>query len=346
MRLNLATTARVPYGVRRADGEYVSARDVPNGLKSNCDCPACGRPLVAKQGGRKAWHFAHHRDAPGGCYETALHQLAKESVLSLQGQRGALNLAHGEARAWIERAFPEFLLSEVGRRPDLFVDARFYSPRWTFLKREWCALEIAVANPKDAAYASDMSKAGIPAYELRLGWRELDERMASMPAGTAVAAAMTSIVQAGKFVPLWLPPYTEVRWNICGCPRHRYYGAARGYADLEKRVAPYSDWSPGQVRADLNDFCPKCFRQHPPRTALYYPSVAPPDFSLDDLLDCAARALKERDEVQATEYLAQAAEREPDHPRVAAGYSALLKYQASPVAIPATKRAGMPSPRF
>jgi hypothetical protein len=33
--------------------------DVPRGAACACFCPACGSPLVAKQGGEHTWHFAH-----------------------------------------------------------------------------------------------------------------------------------------------------------------------------------------------------------------------------------------------------------------------------------------------
>jgi len=61
------------------DGELVSVDDVENGLACRCFCPACGAPLVAKQGPETVSHFAHHVDT--NCkagFETILHRIAKE----------------------------------------------------------------------------------------------------------------------------------------------------------------------------------------------------------------------------------------------------------------------------
>ena len=54
-------------------------RDVPKGLDCDCKCPACGCKLVARQGDKLAWHFAHHNsDECPYARETALHCLAKQ----------------------------------------------------------------------------------------------------------------------------------------------------------------------------------------------------------------------------------------------------------------------------
>lgn len=61
------------------DGKLVSVDEVENGLACRCICPACGAPLVAKQGPDTASHFAHHVDT--GCkagFETILHRTAKK----------------------------------------------------------------------------------------------------------------------------------------------------------------------------------------------------------------------------------------------------------------------------
>lgn len=59
----------------------VSIHDVPKGLACNCTCLGCGRPMVARQGGELAHHFAHHSVAGLTCTsagETALHKFAKQ----------------------------------------------------------------------------------------------------------------------------------------------------------------------------------------------------------------------------------------------------------------------------
>lgn len=63
------------------DGELVSINDVKNGLKCGCVCPACGAKLIARQGQKVAYHFAHYKavDCEHG-KETALHLLGKKVI--------------------------------------------------------------------------------------------------------------------------------------------------------------------------------------------------------------------------------------------------------------------------
>jgi len=50
-------------------GRIVHIATVNRGLECGCACPACSESLVAKQGDKKAWHFAH---ASGGACRDAL----------------------------------------------------------------------------------------------------------------------------------------------------------------------------------------------------------------------------------------------------------------------------------
>lgn len=64
------------------DRKLVHVNDVMRGKACSCTCPECGEPLIARQGGRMAWHFAHVSGAK--CVtapETALHMMAKRFVL-------------------------------------------------------------------------------------------------------------------------------------------------------------------------------------------------------------------------------------------------------------------------
>ena len=65
------------YGLRGDTLLHVS--DVPRGVRCNCVCVKCGKPLVAKKGRRRKHHFAHQSKTNcEGSAETALHILAKE----------------------------------------------------------------------------------------------------------------------------------------------------------------------------------------------------------------------------------------------------------------------------
>lgn len=60
------------------DGERADVKGVANGLQCRCRCYDCGQPVLAKQGPKVRWHFAHH--APTNCRptpESELHFFAK-----------------------------------------------------------------------------------------------------------------------------------------------------------------------------------------------------------------------------------------------------------------------------
>ncbi|MBL0423448.1 hypothetical protein JI739_24155 [Ramlibacter sp. AW1] len=71
---------RLPFAVNEHN-QLVGIREVERGLRCNCHCPGCGAKLVAKQGDRNAWHFAHYEaDACLAGYESALHLAIKSIV--------------------------------------------------------------------------------------------------------------------------------------------------------------------------------------------------------------------------------------------------------------------------
>lgn len=60
------------------DGLRADIKDVANGLQCRCVCFECGQPVLAKQGTKRRWYFAHH--APTNCRptpESELHFFAK-----------------------------------------------------------------------------------------------------------------------------------------------------------------------------------------------------------------------------------------------------------------------------
>lgn len=61
------------------DGKCVSIEEVESGLKCGCSCSACGKPLIARKGGKRTHHFAHYQgDTCEYGYETSLHLMAKD----------------------------------------------------------------------------------------------------------------------------------------------------------------------------------------------------------------------------------------------------------------------------
>jgi len=81
----MVTTLLVPFGM--SDGTLFEPLQVPNGKACGCVCPACQRPLIARQN-HATPHFAH---APGEycakAFETAVHLAAKQLIADRQALR-------------------------------------------------------------------------------------------------------------------------------------------------------------------------------------------------------------------------------------------------------------------
>lgn len=73
-----------PYGLR--DGKVISVENLnpetEYGLKCNCICPSCSKPLIARIKGKvREKHFAHQGGSDcGKAYESAVHRLVKEVI--------------------------------------------------------------------------------------------------------------------------------------------------------------------------------------------------------------------------------------------------------------------------
>ena len=79
---------KIPYALNK-DGVLVHVDSVSNGNSCGCICPACKKPLQARNAGLiKRHHFAHQSgvECPTA-YETVMHLLAKEKNTSNQKKR-------------------------------------------------------------------------------------------------------------------------------------------------------------------------------------------------------------------------------------------------------------------
>jgi hypothetical protein len=71
----------LPFATRITDSNLVSPDEVPRGAECNCLCPGCDRPVIARQGTEREWHFAHAKG--GNClqgYEVSVHEIAKQMI--------------------------------------------------------------------------------------------------------------------------------------------------------------------------------------------------------------------------------------------------------------------------
>lgn len=75
---------KIPFGLRIHDQRMVDLTEVANGKRCGCRCPdpKCGEELIAKQGPKQVWHFAHKSGAAcTGGYESAVHRMAKQMIM-------------------------------------------------------------------------------------------------------------------------------------------------------------------------------------------------------------------------------------------------------------------------
>ena len=99
----------LPFAKRNGTGELVSPEQVSRGLSCDCSCPGCGRPVLAKQGTEKVWHFAHEKASHcSNGYEVSVHELAKQL---LRDQKRLLIPAL-KAKAEARDAFGQLLTEE------------------------------------------------------------------------------------------------------------------------------------------------------------------------------------------------------------------------------------------
>lgn len=53
------TESLIPFGLDIESEELIDVVNVKRWNACGCICPSCKTPLVARQGHKKAWHFAH-----------------------------------------------------------------------------------------------------------------------------------------------------------------------------------------------------------------------------------------------------------------------------------------------
>lgn len=79
--------AKIPFAVKKSDGEIVSIDDVQNGLACDCVCPACFADLVGRKGEARLHHFAHYRKSQDLCKYAAETSIRLMLLAELTHQR-------------------------------------------------------------------------------------------------------------------------------------------------------------------------------------------------------------------------------------------------------------------
>lgn len=77
------------------DGHPVNIKDAAKG--KSYTCVNCGKPLIAKQGKVREWHFAHKTNTSNCSFETYLHKLAKYFIREMFNEKQSLVATFGKA---------------------------------------------------------------------------------------------------------------------------------------------------------------------------------------------------------------------------------------------------------
>lgn len=140
--------------------EIVEVKDVKNGKACNCHCIVCNFPLIARQGNKRSWHFAH--DTSQGevdCVwsgETELHLRVKEYLSKAKHLKLPIGIHQPTMeKIDIDEALVEMRFDPTRRIPDVTLYSR----------GEKVLIEIAVTNPCKPDKINDLKKNNSNAIE-------------------------------------------------------------------------------------------------------------------------------------------------------------------------------------
>ena len=149
------------------NNELVSIYDVSNGLECGCICPECGATLIARQGSKRTYHFAHYKaDECEKSIETALHLFGKKVIYRTKRlfvpAIPSVEKSIGKVTEYDEAIEEQNIDSKV--RPDVLLKA---------IMDLWGAgltlnVEIKVSHAVDEAKRYKLFELGIPTVEIDL----------------------------------------------------------------------------------------------------------------------------------------------------------------------------------
>ena len=173
----------MPFG--RREWRLWSPKEVEKGAKCGCVCPACGAPLIARNGPDVRPHFAHYRtEARPDCFETALHLAAKQWLLE-------------HRQLWLPSLVGHLWVSSVRRRgiqvrhtlhesrlqdfADVQLEATLEDVRPDAIgvtaDGQHVLIEIWVTHQVDSTKLDKLRRLGLPVVEVSLGDQEATAAM-------------------------------------------------------------------------------------------------------------------------------------------------------------------------
>lgn len=175
----------VPFGID-SGGVLRTAYEVPRGSLCACNCPGCGAALLARQGEKLVWHFAHAAGSAAAgprCGETAIHKAGKAVLSASVGkvlfvpsvQSHNIGPLRGQFKCRLICCPTEVSLPIIGRQVDAFAEVEFYRRSWpergilaATTPPQRLIVEIAVTNPKALDYSESLIGAKLSAVEITL----------------------------------------------------------------------------------------------------------------------------------------------------------------------------------
>ena len=205
----------IPFGID-ATGKWQTADAVDRGLACECNCPGCGKSLIAKKGDVRINHFAHASNMRDGtkCAETAVHMYAKSVLAESTGkvlhlpshlpypyryQEWGRRIVHdsyeyeptgtSQYLATIVTTDIEHPLDDSNRRVDALVTLRAFKKATDGSKRHeqirerdsQIIVEIAVTNPKDGEYITEIRAGKVSALEITVNRDDVFTEIAKQP---------------------------------------------------------------------------------------------------------------------------------------------------------------------
>ncbi|GAB1257719.1 hypothetical protein NBRC116494_22210 [Aurantivibrio plasticivorans] len=171
-------------------GRMLHIADADRGKQCNCICPDCKNPLIARQGEKVVWHFAHA--VPIECNgESVLHRAAKQAIVDAANQQESISLpdksgivtlrsSRGKSfqRTWSMQPQNLRLFSakqEVKIRPDLIADVLTQGEG-----EQELAIEIYVTHAKTEVEADKYEDVKLSCIEIDLSeipWNSTSEEI-------------------------------------------------------------------------------------------------------------------------------------------------------------------------
>lgn len=93
------------------DGNMVDVHEANQGKQCNCVCPSCKTPLIARQGEKREWHFAHDSK---GVFEKTEAKCEHSALVSIASMAKQLFKTCNSTSTFVELTLPDYVIQTDG----------------------------------------------------------------------------------------------------------------------------------------------------------------------------------------------------------------------------------------